>query len=88
MHFTEIECSEAVADKLQTKHGVELSEVHEVLENDPQARRAGPELYSVSGRADSGRYLLILLHDLGDGVGRLVTAREMNASERRAHRKR
>ncbi len=88
MHFREIECSEAVAEKIQSKHGVEPSEVEEVLADDPQARRAGRELYSVSGRTDSGRYLVILLHDLGDGVGRLVTAREMDASERRAHRKR
>lgn len=88
MHFSEIECSEAVAEKIQSKHGVEPSEVEELLANDPQTRRAGRELYSVSGRADSGRYIVILLRDLGGGVGRLVTAREMDPSERRAHRKR
>lgn len=88
MYFSEIECSKAVAEKIQSKHGVEPSEVEEVLGNDPQIRRAARGLYSVSGRADSGRYIIVLLRDLGGGVGRLVIAREMDSSERRAHGKR
>jgi hypothetical protein len=57
MHFDEIECSEAVAEKIQSKHGVEPSEVEEVLANDPYTRRGREGLYYVFGQTDAGRYL-------------------------------
>lgn len=88
MRFSGIEYSRAVGEKIQSKHGVSPSELDEVLGNAAEVRRAARGLYSVSGRTDAGRYIVMLLRDLGGGFGRLVTAREMSPSERRAQRRR
>ena len=88
MQFTDIECSPAVADKLWSKHRVDLSEVDEGLGGKPHVRRGRGGLYYVLGQAQAGRYLLVVLRDLSAGRGRLVTARDMDEAERGIYRKR
>ena len=89
MYFAEIECSYAVADKLATKHGVEVREVEEaVVGAGAYVKRGAGGLYHVWGRSDAGRYLAIVVRNLGGGQARLVTARDMTPRERRRHRER
>ena len=88
MRFDDIECSQAVAEKLWTKHGVEVDEVRQVLNGETGLRRTRDGLYQVMGRSEAGRYLLVIMRDLGGGRGRLVTARDMDEGERRRYRTR
>ncbi|NLO74116.1 MAG: BrnT family toxin [candidate division WS1 bacterium] len=85
MRFTDLEISEAVEMKLWNKHRVDLSEVDQVLHGHPRVRRGPENLYYIYGRTIAGRYLLVIMADLGAGHARLVTARDMSHSERRAY---
>ena len=88
MHFEEIECSPAVADKLASKHGVERYEVEEMLLGEPHVLRGPVGLYYALGRTDAGRYLVVVFRKLSPESARIVTARDMDASERRTYRRR
>ena len=88
MRFDEIQCSDAVAEELWTKHHVDLVEVEEALTDSQHIRRGRDGLYYVFGRSEGGRNLFVVLRDLGGGVGRLVTARDMTQAERRLWRNR
>ena len=54
-----------VLEKLERKHNVHEYEVHEVFANNPYFRKVGKgkqpgeDVYSASGRTDSGRYLQV-----------------------------
>ena len=39
--------------------------------------------YIAYGRTEAGRYLVVILHAQGGGMAHVITAREMNQSERR-----
>ena len=86
MRFRRIVCSPEVREKLYAKHDLALSEVEEAALGTPRLEREG-ELYHLYGRTDSGRYLHVILRDIGDGTGRVVTAYSMKASERRLYNK-
>jgi uncharacterized DUF497 family protein len=88
MHFSEIQYSEAVAEKLWSKHGVDVLEVEEVIGREPYVLRGRDNMYYVLGRTDSGRYLFVVLRDLGGGQGRIVTARDMTPAQRRRYQER
>jgi len=88
MRIIEVECSTAVAEKLWTKHGVEPDEVAEVLLGETRTRRGREGLYHVLGCTYAGRYLFVVIRDLGGGVARVVTARDMEPHERREYRRR
>ncbi len=73
------------------RHEVESVEVEEAIFEDRRGRmkRIGPAkrdrkqtVYEFYGRAESGRYLFIVLIHLGKGVGFPVTARDMTKEER------
>jgi uncharacterized DUF497 family protein len=76
------------------KHNLTPDEVDEAVFDDP-ARKIfrGPRsrrdrtryVYYVYGRTDEGRYVLVVLLDLGEGSALPVTARDMNQSERRLY---
>lgn len=72
-------------------HAVMPEEVTEAVFNDPsgillrvgQAERNPEEtLYRYLGRTEAGRYLLVVLLYLGEGVAMPVTARDMTRGER------
>lgn len=86
MRFQGIICSEHVADKLRRKHNLEPDEVEEALTNDPHIVRGRDGLYVAYGRSDAGRYITAIIAST-DG-GRLVTARDMDKSERRIYQRR
>lgn len=79
-----IEIDDGILNKIESKHGVSLSEVEEVCLSDRRhIRRAKRKMYKVFGQTDAGRYLLVVLVYLGEGTCRVVTARDMDDTERR-----
>ncbi len=97
----EITVSSGVEDKLLWKHDIEIWEIEEVLYDDPHAFSVCyQDCHFVYGRTFSGRYLLALVRVLssdevqnlgfesGEGVIRIITAREMNTAQKKMYNKR
>ncbi len=74
-------------DKIYDKHGVTAEEAEEVFYNDPLVRKAGHGRYLAFGQADDGRYLFVVFIRKSGGVVRVISARDMDRSERRAYRR-
>jgi hypothetical protein len=83
-----LEIDDHVLDKIEFKHGVPLREVEEACYSRRRHVRRGREgLYKVFSQTDAGRYVLVVLAELGGGIWKVVTAREMNEKERRLYRR-
>ncbi len=75
-----------ILDKIESKHGVSFEEVRETcLSADRYVRRTREGLYAFFGRAAAGRYLFVVMVDLGGGTWKVVTAREMTGREKRLY---
>jgi hypothetical protein len=74
--------SEHIAD-----HGVQPWECEQVFRRNPQVRRTREDRYLALGATESGRHLLVVFRYLGNGVIRVITARDMTPRERRSHGK-
>lgn len=78
-------------EKLATKHGVEPAEVEEVFDNRPFVTRIGrgkvqgEDLYRALGQTDDGRYLAIFYVLKQEGRALVISARDMEAAERREY---
>ena len=76
-------------EKLAIKHGVEKTEVEEVLSNRPRFRfaskgnRAGEDVYSAMGQTDAGRYLIVFFIRKSNRRALIISARDMDRAERR-----
>jgi len=68
-------------------HEVQRWECEQVFRRRPHVRRAREDRYFALGTTESGRHLLVVFRYLGNGVVRVITAREMTARERRSHGK-
>lgn len=70
------------------KHHVTPEEVEEVVfSSGLRVRRGrGQKVYYVFGQTEAGRYLFIVLLNLGRRVGRIITARDMSEKEKRWYR--
>ena len=83
-----LEIDDRILDKIETKHGVTFEEVEECcLSEARHVRRSRGGLYKIFGVTAGGRRVLAVLVDLGSGVWRVATAREMSGSERRLYEK-
>ncbi|MBM2827230.1 MAG: hypothetical protein HW403_1294 [Dehalococcoidia bacterium] len=83
-----IEIDDQILDKIESKHGVAWHEAEEACYSEQRHVRRGSEgLYKVFSRTEAGRYLLIVLVELGGGVCKVVTAREMTEQEQRLYRR-
>jgi len=83
-----LEIDDHILDKIESKHGVSLEEVEEAcLSEAHHVRRSREGLYKLFGQTAAGRYILVVLVNLGRGVWKIVTAREMTDSERRLYSK-
>ena len=82
---------EAVLDKLQVKHAVTLEDVEEVClflsAREQVWRREREGTMRLFAQTFAGRYLFVVLSKQGEGLWRVVTARDMTESERRQQRK-
>jgi uncharacterized DUF497 family protein len=89
----EVVCDDEVVEKCERKHNVDLTEISETLDNDPQihfveyGNREGEDVYVAEGRTNSGRYLKIFFIRKSSRKIRLATAREMTKAERKAYGK-
>jgi uncharacterized DUF497 family protein len=82
------EIDDHILDKIESRHGVALEEVEDAcLSSRRHVRKDRHGLYKVFSQTEAGRYLLVVLADTGDGVWRIVTAREMAQRERRLFRR-
>lgn len=83
-----LEIDDHILDNSQSKHRVTFEEVEEACYSEARhIRRSREGLYKLFGRTDAGRYLLVVLVDLGEGIGKVVTARELTDDERSLYRR-
>jgi uncharacterized protein len=86
MRIESLEIDDHILDKIESKHRVSFEEVEEVcLSEERHIRRSREGLYKVFGQTAAGRYLLIVLVNLGSGRWKIVTGREMTDGERRLY---
>ncbi|MYB92714.1 BrnT family toxin [Candidatus Poribacteria bacterium] len=89
MQIDEIIWQQQFVEKLAIKHGVEKTEVEEVLSNRPRFRfaskgnRAGEDVYSAMGQTDAGRYLIVFFIQKSNRRALIISARDMDRAERR-----
>ena len=89
MQIDEIIWLQQFVEKLAIKHGVEKTEVEEVLSNRPRFRfvskgnRAGEDHYSAMGQTDAGRYLIVFFIRKSNRRALIISARDMDRAERR-----
>lgn len=82
-----------IVEKLETKHQVQQDEVREILKGSPRFRfvekghRPGENIYSASGQTESGRYLIAWFVYKKNKQVIILSARDMDSSERRAYEK-
>jgi uncharacterized protein len=80
-----------VANKIARKHRVTPDEAEEVFFNSPKFRfvesghRSGENVYSAGGQTDAGRYLIVFFIYKRDATALILSARDMDAAERRRY---
>ncbi len=78
-------------DKLAGKHHVTQDEVEEVFFDHPRYRfvelgyRPGEDVYVVSGQTDGGRYLIVFFIQKLSHRALILSARDMDETERRRY---
>ncbi len=93
MFIREAVILEATAEKLWRKHHVEETEVDQVFKNGPLYRKlengdiAGEDLYGAFGKTDAGRYLSVFFIYKITQDALVISARDMNKSERKKYGK-
>ena len=88
LRIESLEIDDHILDKIESKHGILFTEVEEACLSDRcHVRRGRQGLCKVFGQTAAGRYVLIVLVNLGGGSWKIVTAREMTDGERRRYSK-
>ena len=83
-----------IVEKLAWKHNVLPSEVEELLSGNcrifkkEKGKVGGEHLYNALGKTEQGRYLSVFFIKKLDNKALIITARNMNSSERRRYEKR
>ncbi len=71
------------------RHGVDPSEAEAVCRSQRAVVIRGRQgRYLIYGQTGAGRYVLVVLRNIGGGVGRIITARNLTESERRFYHRR
>jgi uncharacterized DUF497 family protein len=83
-----------IIEKIESKHGVTAEEVEEIFRPGTMYRRGprgkkrkGEDVYKAYGQTDSGRYLFVVFIYKLDHRALILSARDMDASERDLYRK-
>ncbi len=82
---------EEIVEKLATKHGVTPEEVEEVFFNRPRyrfaekGRRGGEDVYFAAGQTENGRYLIVFFIQKPANRALILSARDMDGSERKRY---
>ncbi len=88
LRIESLEIDDHILDKIESKHSVSFQEVEEAcLSENRHVRRGREGLYKLFGQTAAGRYVLLVLANLGRGSWKIVTAREMTDNERRLYSK-
>jgi uncharacterized DUF497 family protein len=69
------------------RHEFTPDEVEEVFAGDCKIRRTGQKRYLAYGQTLDGRLAFVVFRRLPGGLIRVITARDMEASERRLYRR-
>jgi len=81
-----LEIDDHILEKIESKHHVDFHEIEEACYSDYRhIRKSADGLYKLFSQTIAGRYLLVVLVSLGNGVWKIVTAREMIDNERRLY---
>lgn len=87
--ITDIIWKERYVEKLARKHGVSAGEAEEALLSRPVVRRMAKgrvhdqDVYAALAQIRSGRYLIVFFIDKKRGMALPISARDMDASERK-----
>lgn len=83
-----LEIDDQILDKIESKHSVAFNEVEEAcFSGKKQVRKSKEGLYKIFSRTVAGRYVLIVLANVADGIWKVVTARQMTDNERQLYTK-
>jgi uncharacterized DUF497 family protein len=80
-----------ILEKLEAKHSVTQDEVEQVFFNKPRYRfveagyRINEDVYSAGGQTDAGRYVIIFFIQKSTNSALILSARDMDKSERTRH---
>lgn len=88
MRILELHCDAETELHIWSRHRVTVREAQEAAHLRGfviRGRERG--IYEVFGRTETGRYLTIAVRDMGHGVARVITARDMSDTERRRYRR-
>lgn len=86
LRIESLEIDDHILEKIESKHHVSFTEVEEACLSDQRhLRRSREGLFKVFSQTAAGRYILVVLVNLGMGNWKIVTAREMTESERRLY---
>lgn len=86
LRIESLEIDDHILDKVEAKHGITLGEVEEAcLSEKRHVRRSREGLYKLFSQTMAGRYILVVLVNLGRGSWKIVTAREMTSNERQLY---
>lgn len=91
MKITGLVWPAGIIEKLLLKHHVQQFEVREILEGRPRflfveaGHRTGEDLYSALGQTEVGRYLIVFFIYTEEQEALILSARDMNASERKRY---
>ena len=88
LRIESLEIDDHILEKIESKHRISFTEVEEAcLSNKRHVRRGREGLYKVFSQTTAGRYILVVLVNLGGGNWKVATAREMTDGERRLYTK-
>jgi len=88
LYIESLEIDDQILDKIEGKHSITFNEVEEACLSDRRHVRKGREgLYKVFSRTAAGRFILVVLVNMGGGNCKVATAREMTDSERQLYKK-
>jgi uncharacterized DUF497 family protein len=86
LRIESLEIDDHILEKIESKHGISFTEVEEACLSEKRHVRKGREgLYKVFSQTVAGRYILVVLVNLGSSNWRIATAREMAEGERRLY---
>jgi uncharacterized DUF497 family protein len=86
LRIESLEIDDHILDKIESKHCISFTEVEESCLSDRRhIRRDREGLYKVFSQTAAGRYILVVLVNMGGADWRVATAREMTDSERRLY---
>ncbi len=88
LYIESLEIDDHILDKIEGKHSVTFNEVEEACLSDKRHVRKGREgLYKVFSQTAVGRFILVVLVNMGGGNCKVATVREMTDSEKQLYKK-